>query len=65
MFSTLATRATQCPSLTALSSRAFRASTVTNFKKPSIGDAVTILQSKVSGINQVVSNPSLLSGWSA
>ena len=24
--------------------------------KPSIGDAVTILQSKVSGINQVVSN---------
>ena len=24
-------------------------------KKPSIGDAVTILQSKVSGINQVVS----------
>ena len=37
-----------------LSTRAFRASAVTN-KKPSIGDAVTILQSKVSGINQVVS----------
>jgi len=35
--------------------RAFRASAVAN-KKPSIGDAVTILQSKVSGINQVVSN---------
>jgi len=35
-----------------LSTRAFRASAVTN-KKPSIGDAVTILQSKVSGINQV------------
>jgi hypothetical protein len=35
--------------------RAFRASAVTD-KKPSIGDAVTILQSKVSSINQVVSN---------
>jgi len=34
--------------------RAFRASAVAN-KKPSIGDAVTILQSKVSSINQVVS----------
>ena len=34
------------------SARAFRASAVTN-KKPSIGDAVTILQSKVSSINQV------------
>jgi hypothetical protein len=33
-----------------LSSRAFRASAVAN-KKPSIGDAVTILQSKVSSIN--------------
>ena len=37
-----------------VSTRAFRASAVAN-KKPSIGDAVTILQSKVSGINQVVS----------
>jgi hypothetical protein len=37
-----------------LSNRAFRASVVAN-KKPSIGDAVTILQSKVSSINQVVS----------
>jgi len=35
-----------------LSTRAFRASAAAN-KKPSIGDAVTILQSKVSGINQV------------
>merc|ERR1719230_2065113 len=35
-------------------SRAFRASAVANAgSKPSIGDAVTILQSKVSGINQV------------
>ena len=38
-----------------LSTRAFRASAAAN-KKPSIGDAVTILQSKVSGINQVVSS---------
>jgi hypothetical protein len=37
-----------------MSTRAFRASTCAN-KKPSIGDAVTILQSKVSGISQVVS----------
>ena len=37
------------------SARAFRASAVIN-KKPSIGDAVTILQSKVSSINQVVSH---------
>jgi hypothetical protein len=37
-----------------LSTRAFRATTVLD-KKPSIGDAVTILQSKVSSINQVVS----------
>jgi len=36
------------------STRAFRASVAAN-KKPSIGDAVTILQSKVSSINQVVS----------
>jgi len=37
-----------------VSSRAFRTSVVAS-KKPSIGDAVTILQSKVSAINQVVS----------
>lgn len=35
-----------------LQARAFRASAAAN-KKPSIGDAVTILQSKVSSINQV------------
>merc|ERR1712196_390465 len=37
-----------------MTTRAFRATTAANStKKPSIGDAVTILQSKVSGINQV------------
>ena len=59
MFSKVATRVSQYQQLTQmtqLSTRAFRASTVANAsKKPSIGDAVTILQSKVSGINQVVS----------
>lgn len=54
MFSKLATRATT--QLTAVNSMAFRASAVASAsKKPSIGDAVTILQSKVSQINQVVS----------
>ena len=39
-----------------LAARNFRTSAVAAAnKKPSIGDAVTILQSKVSGINQVVS----------
>ena len=42
----------QTRKLTWLSQRAFAAS---SHKKPSIGDAVTILQSKVSNINQVVS----------
>jgi hypothetical protein len=51
MFSKLATRSSQFQQLTALSTKAFRASTVANSKKPSIGDAVTILQSKVSQIN--------------
>lgn len=41
-------------SLLSLQQRAFRASAIVN-KKPSIGDAVTILQSKVSNISQVVS----------
>ena len=41
--------------------RSFRTSAIAaaaqkNTIKPSIGDAVTILQSKVSGINQVVSS---------
>jgi F-type H+-transporting ATPase subunit alpha len=40
--------------LTGVSARSFRATAAANnTKKPSIGDAVTILQSKVSGINQV------------
>lgn len=47
-------KATNQQSLLNLSTRAFRASAVAN-KKPSIGDAVTILQSKVSSITQVVS----------
>ena len=56
MFSKVISRASQFNSLTNLSTRAFRASAVANAgSKPSIGDAVTILQSKVSGINQVVS----------
>ena len=41
-------------SLLSVQQRAFRASAIVN-KKPSIGDAVTILQSKVSNISQVVS----------
>merc|ERR1711971_959270 len=53
MFSKVISRVSQYQQLTSLQTRAFRASTVANDKKPSIGDAVTILQSKVSGINQV------------
>ena len=56
MFSKIATRVSQTQQLTQMSSMAFRASVACNAsKKPSIGDAVTILQSKVSGISQVVS----------
>ena len=44
--------------LTAMATQSFKATTVAGAsKKPSIGDAVTILQSKVSQINQVVSRP--------
>merc|ERR1719272_2394418 len=51
MFSNLALRNS---SLMTVATRAFRTSAVTcAAKKPSIGDAVTILQSKASGINQV------------
>merc|ERR1719197_1808217 len=51
MFSNLALRNSP---LMNVCSRAFRTSAVScAAKKPSIGDAVTILQSKVSGINQV------------
>ena len=56
MFSKVFSKVSQYQQLTSLQSRAFRASAIANSKKPSIGDAVTILQSKVSGINQVVSN---------
>jgi len=57
MFSKLATRTAQQNQLSAMSTMGFRASAVAGAsnKKPSIGDAVTILQSKVSQINQVVS----------
>ena len=53
MLSKLFTRLNQTQSMTSLATKAFRASPQMN-KKPSIGDAVTILQSKVSNINQVV-----------
>ena len=59
MLSKLGSRITQSQSMLEMSQRAFRASAVAN-KKPSIGDAVTILQSKVSSINQVVSKLSSL-----
>ena len=43
--------------VTGIAARTFRTSAAAAAnKKPSIGDAVTILQSKVSGINQVVSS---------
>jgi hypothetical protein len=54
MLSKLATTLSAQQSMMNVSSRAFRTSVVAS-KKPSIGDAVTILQSKVSAINQVVS----------
>jgi len=60
MFSKVISRVSQYQQLTSLQTRAFRASAVANAnQKPSIGDAVTILQSKVSGINQVVSSNQL------
>jgi F-type H+-transporting ATPase subunit alpha len=52
MLSKLFTRLNQTQSMTQMAKMAFRASPQIN-KKPSIGDAVTILQSKVSNINQV------------
>ena len=57
MFSKVISRASQFQSLASIQQRAFRTSMVacSSKSKPSIGDAVTILQSKVSGINQVVS----------
>merc|ERR1719246_207373 len=54
MFSKVISRVSQYQQLSSLQTRAFRTSAVAAAnKKPSIGDAVTILQSKVSGINQV------------
>ncbi len=58
MLSKLFTRLNQTQSMTSLATKAFRASPQMN-KKPSIGDAVTILQSKVSNISQVVSRERL------
>ena len=55
MLSKLASRIHESQFVMNTMTRGFRASAVAN-KKPSIGDAVTILQSKVSSINQVVSN---------
>ena len=55
MFFKLASRTSVTPFTNSVSQMAFRTSVAaqaTN-KKPSIGDAVTILQSKVSQINQV------------
>lgn len=60
MLSKLISRYAKQQTLVNMAHRGFRASAVVN-KKPSIGDAVTILQSKVSSINQVVSNHSAVS----
>ena len=59
MLSKLISRYAQQQTLVNMAHRGFRATAVVN-KKPSIGDAVTILQSKVSSINQVVSTAHLL-----
>jgi hypothetical protein len=56
MLSKFFTRLSQTQNMTQMATRSFRATQQLN-KKPSIGDAVTILQSKVSSINQVVSSP--------
>ena len=62
MFSKVISRASQFQSLASMQQRAFRTCVAANASsKPSIGDAVTILQSKVSGINQVVSAQTRLS----
>merc|ERR1712048_425832 len=53
MFSKVISRASQYQQQSSLQSRAFRASAIANSKKPSIGDAVTILQSKIMNITQV------------
>jgi F-type H+-transporting ATPase subunit alpha len=55
MFFKLASRTTACAPMTSIQQMAFRSSMVAAAasKKPSIGDAVTILQAKVSQISQV------------
>merc|ERR1719453_1996963 len=54
MLSRVANRVSKQVRLTQLANQGFKATTVADAsKKPSIGDAVTILQSKVSQINQV------------
>jgi hypothetical protein len=50
MLSKFITRLSHSQNMTYVAARAFRAAPELN-KKPSIGDAVTILQSKVSSIN--------------
>ena len=62
MLSKLISRYAQQQTLVNMAHRGFRATAVAN-KKPSIGDAVTILQSKVSQINQVVSSLTHLWSW--
>jgi len=52
MLSKTIQRFAQMNALNQVAMRGFRSSAVA-YKKPSIGDAVTILQSKVSNINQV------------
>ena len=54
MISKLANNLNRGKMLWNISARSFQCSQIA-MKKPSIGDAVTILQSKVSSINQVVS----------
>jgi len=52
MLSKLISRNVSKAAIVNMAHRGFRASAIVH-KKPSIGDAVTILQSKVSSINQV------------
>ena len=59
MLSKLVSRYNSKATLVNMAQRGFRASAIAH-KKPSIGDAVTILQSKVSSINQVVSTTSTI-----
>jgi len=54
MFSKLLTRAGR-KNVALVATRAFRTTPILN-QKPSIGDAVTILQEKVSQLSQVVSS---------